>query len=665
MSQQRPYFMRCFLACLLACLGLVLVSNLAAVVPRVLAAESASPAVVTTTTPIDLAPDDGSFVEIPVSLPGVLDGFAIWGDCNNDGALDVLLAGQVSSTLRIARVYQQGTGSNFTQAAAFTDVIHGAAAWGDYDNDGWLDVVLTGENAGVPITRLYHNARHGCTFTLVPANLVGVRNSTVAWGDYNADGQLDLVLAGDNGSQPITKIYRNNHGTFSDIGLNLPGIQNGVATWGDYNNDGLADLLLTGSGSSGQPLTKLYRNSGGALVEVQAGLPALSNSAAAWGDYDNDGYLDLLLEGTTITPTYRAQVYRNDHGTFVMSNDMDGSREWTSAAWGDYDTDGRLDALVTTVYNPNAYRNEIITGSFAAGIAVGAPLLSGSVAWGDYHEGLKVLLTGEDYYNGTSLTKIYDYLLQQNNAPQPPKYLTATVAGSKVVLRWSPSAGDDHTPLPGLSYNLRVGTQPGGVDIIAPMALVTTNLTYDGNRLLPALGNVYQARAITLSNLQLGKKYYWGVQAIDTSFLGSNFATGGSFYIPYRVYLPVVLKDFDFVSYYTSEWETEPNNNYLQSNGPLKSGQIYRGVHNDEKDYYSVYLPTSGAVNITMISPSSDTQLQLFFQIADVAHRVAYDVSPPYQINYTGAESGWYYIYVYTNPAFVGSQTYTLTVTYP
>ena len=277
---------------------------------------------ITPTDSIDLSPESGTFVDQGVNLPGVQYGSASWGGCNNDEALDVLLIGQVSSTLRIASVYQQQAGGSFTVTAAFSGVVNGAAAWGDYDNDGWLDIALTGESASGPISQIYHNERSAtCAFSAVGAQLVGVRYSAVAWGDYNADGQLDLLLAGDDGSQPVTKIYRNQHGSFSDSGLILPGIQNGAAAWGDYDNDGLADLLLTGSTTGGAPLTKLYHNDGyGALTEISTSLPALSDSAAAWGDYDNDGDLDLLLEGTTATSVVVAEIYRNDQGVFVKND---------------------------------------------------------------------------------------------------------------------------------------------------------------------------------------------------------------------------------------------------------------------------------------------------------------------------------------------------------
>jgi hypothetical protein len=631
--------------------------------PAATAVSAESPAI-TPTSSIELAPESGSFVDTLVSLPGVEYGSAQWGDCNNDGASDILLTGQVSSTLKIARVYQQQIGGGFTPAASFTAVMDGAAAWGDYDNDNWLDIALTGNGTTGPLAQVWHNDRNGssCTFSLAAANLIGVQDSAVAWGDYDGDGQLDLLLAGNDGAQPVTKLYRNQHGAFTDSGLNLPGIQNGAAVWGDYNSDGWVDLLLTGSTIGAAPSTRIYRNDGrGALTAIQAGLPALRGSAAAWGDYDSDGDLDLLLEGTSATSMAVAEIYRNDQGAFVKNNDAGallGSLDWTGAAWGDFDTDGHLDALISSNDFATGYRNEI-TGSFASGTYVGpSRLAAGTAVWGhyDYDRNLDVLLTGRSLTG--PVTKIYRYsTITSSVPPEAPRNLAAAIIGSDVALHWSPPLTDDHTTLSGLTYNLRVGTQPGGIDIIAPMAITST-----GYRLLPALGNVYQARTYTLRKLSLGRKYYWSVQAIDASFLGSSFASEGTFQIPYRVFLPALVKNL--VSYYTAEWETEPNNTYLHANGALKTGRAYRGAHNDEKDYFSAYLQNAGTVAVDMVSPSGGTQIQLFYLVADAAHRVGFDPAPPYHITYTGAP-GWYYIYVYTNPAYVGSQTYTLTATIP
>ncbi len=665
MFQPRPVLFRCFMACLIAVLGLFAASTLALGTERPSAVASArrQAAASTLTTSLDLSTENGTFVDMQISLPGVQAGSVSWGDCNNDGASDLLLTGQTSSTLNIAQVYQRKIDGSYFMAAVLTGVIHSAAAWGDYNNDGWLDIALIGESATGPIAQVFQNDRNGtnCAFSRVPANLIGVSDGTVAWGDYDADGQLDLLVAGNDGAKPITKLYRNDHGSFVDSGLSLPGIENGAAAWGDYDNDGFVDLLLTGSAVGGQPLTKLYHNDGhGGLIEVPTALPALSDSAAAWGDYDNDGHLDLLLEGITDKPKGTAEIYHNVQGVFVKNsaaNNLLGSLDWPGAAWGDYDTDGYLDALISSNGFATAYRNEI-TGTFAAGITAGnSALPGGSAAWGHYESNsLDLAVTGNSL-DGI-ISRIYRYsILTPNLPPSTPTNLTSTVVGSDVVLRWSPPVTDDHTLLTGLSYNLRVGTQPGGIDLIAPMAFTDT-----GYRLLPALGNVYQAQTFTVHNPARGQKYYWSVQAIDTSFLGSRFADESVFQIPYRTFLPLVMKNA--VNYYVDEWETEPNNTYLQANGPLQSGRSYHGKHDDEKDYYGVYLADGGTVTVDMVSPNGGTQIQLFYQIADVAHRVGFDAVAPYHIAYTGA-LGWYYPYVYTNPAYTGTQEYTLTVTYP
>ena len=129
MPQQRPFIVRGILACLMALGGLFVASRLSlgATMPLVQNVAAHRAAMITSTGSLELSPEDGTFIEVPTNLPGVQNGFAIWGDCNNDEALDVLLAGQVSPTLKIARVYQRSTGNNYIQTTSLTDVV-GAAA---------------------------------------------------------------------------------------------------------------------------------------------------------------------------------------------------------------------------------------------------------------------------------------------------------------------------------------------------------------------------------------------------------------------------------------------------------------------------------------------------------------------------------------------------------
>ena len=77
--------------------------------------------------------------------------------------------------------------------------------------------------------------------------LTGVNNSSVAWGDYDDDGDLDILLTGYDGSNTlVAKVYRNDGGVFVDIGAGLTGVNYSSVAWGDYDNDGDLDILLTG-----------------------------------------------------------------------------------------------------------------------------------------------------------------------------------------------------------------------------------------------------------------------------------------------------------------------------------------------------------------------------------------------------------------------------------
>ncbi|MGM0947256.1 MAG: FG-GAP-like repeat-containing protein, partial [Bacteroidota bacterium] len=142
----------------------------------------------------------------------------------------------------------------------------------------------------------------------------------VAWGDYDGDGDLDILLAGDDtGSNQLTKIYRNDGGTFVDINAGLEGIRLGSVSWGDYDGDGDLDILLSGENGIAGPgsmdeilISKVYRNDGGTFVDINAGLEEVEQSSAAWGDYDGDGDLDILLTGLNSSRQRISKIYRNN-----------------------------------------------------------------------------------------------------------------------------------------------------------------------------------------------------------------------------------------------------------------------------------------------------------------------------------------------------------------
>jgi len=157
-----------------------------------------------------------------------------------------------------------------------------------------------------------------------------VRNCSLAWGDYDGDGNLDLAIAGNASGFVLTSaIYRNNgDGTFTDINAGLTGMERCSLSWGDYNSDDYPDLAIAGllNGSDTQT-SKIYRNNGdGTFTDINADLTGVAQCSVAWGNYDNDDDLDLAIAGFTGTG-FVAKIYRNDGlcGDANGDTDIDGA----------------------------------------------------------------------------------------------------------------------------------------------------------------------------------------------------------------------------------------------------------------------------------------------------------------------------------------------------
>ena len=483
------------------------------------------------------------FTPLNAGLPGVTDGSVAWGDFDNDGKLDVLLAGVDANGNAICQVWRNLGNGVFTNInAGLPGVFYGSVAWGDYDNDGYLDILLTGLDSNfAPTTQIWRNLGNG-TFTNINAGLPGVFYSAAAWGDYDNDGRLDILLTGHDATNSVTQIWRNlGNGAFTNINAGLPGIYHSSVAWGDYDNDGNLDILLSGYDPDIGFITQVWRNLGdGTFTNLNAGLTSVIQGGVAWGDYDNDGNLDILLTGLStdgVTPL--TQVWRNlGNGAFTNIQAGLTGLYRSSIAWGDYDNDGNLDIVMAGYDGTNGvsqiWRNQG-NGAFTNLHADLPGVYNCSVAWGDYNgDGrLDLLLAGQS--DADILSQIWQGdTLQSNSPPTAPAGLAASLKTNGVWLSWN-AASDAQTPTNGLNYNLRVGTTPGGSDILAAQADSGT-----GTYRVAQLGNAQERLNARLTNLTSGIIYYWSVQAIDTALAGSPFAAEQTFELGGEIIRPSI-----------------------------------------------------------------------------------------------------------------------------
>ncbi len=276
---------------------------------------------------------------------------ATWGDYNNDGFIDLFVANNIGSDNFLYKNLGNGTFEKIETGGPVEDgkYCH-SAAWGDFDNDGFLDLFVA-EYFPTMTNHLYRNNGDG-TFTAIEGSPVVTdagHSIGAAWGDYNNDGLMDLFVPNTN-NEP-NWLYKNiGNGRFEKVNedvVSTPSSSVGCS-WGDYNNDTYPDLFIANASNQAN---LLYRNNGDgtftAITEGEIVSQEGNSHGSIWIDLDNDGWLDLYVSNDGDQNNF---LYRNNgDGTFsTLENAMtlSGGNSFGTTA-SDYDNDGDYDIFVS------------------------------------------------------------------------------------------------------------------------------------------------------------------------------------------------------------------------------------------------------------------------------------------------------------------------------
>ncbi len=469
-------------------------------------------------------------------------------DLDADGWLDAYLAPTnvgtpASGLVRLARP------ATAEPAVVALPTGHQALTWGDFDGDGLLDALAVNYPTGLtgsPMLQLLRTKRTSTntvqfTVSTLPFQFrPGTRITAGPAADLDGDGDLDVLFAA-TGVGTNWVLLNDGAPGFTVSHTGLPP-QMVPAALSDLDEDGDVDVLGLEPGSNlltRPQVAVLYAHDGDGRFSLLARGPQLTNAVAAGAvDLDGDGRLEIWVQvqaepTRTRGVTQALFLYRRNGPllTEVARVDLLSDRHLSTplpVAWADFNLDGLAD-LLTLAFFPSQFAssapalpliylnqgNQRLSRYEGAGVWAAVPV--GRRLWpGDFNGDGK-----PDFVN--SLTNAHH--LWHNVAPSapappllPPERLQVRNFGPVLWFGWEPSPDLAGRPAP--TYNLRVGTRPGGQDVVPAHALP------DGRRLLVAPGNAGTSRQfwLRLPRPPAGGRLYWSVQVVDAAYRGGLFA---------------------------------------------------------------------------------------------------------------------------------------------
>ncbi len=244
------------------------------------------------------------------------EGDATFGDVDNDGDLDLLTTGVMNffTSDPFTTLFLNDGSGNFTEATGtpFEVVSLSSVEFIDVENDGDLDVILHGRDANDNHSTTFYTNDGAGNFTQMTDSFEDFSGGQIAIGDSDNDGDVDILMTGSTSLGDITQLYINDgSGNYSlSTSTTLPGAVTGETKFGDFDSDGDLDVLI--SGVSSDVIADIYENTGSNNFLLADKLGKAYLSCFAIGDIDGDNDLDAIIGGTSFTSPARAtKTYLN------------------------------------------------------------------------------------------------------------------------------------------------------------------------------------------------------------------------------------------------------------------------------------------------------------------------------------------------------------------
>ncbi|MFT4303454.1 MAG: FG-GAP-like repeat-containing protein [Candidatus Woesearchaeota archaeon] len=275
-------------------------------------------------------------VDNSISITGLKYSSQAWGDFNNDGTWDLTICGEDTSAKTIVYEFRK-VGNNVNAIKRdfnITNVTRCSINFADINNNGWEDLTIAGlDSNNNPVLEIYMN-QNGTSFVKRDdLDLVAVGDTNTLYGDLNQNGFLDLIVIGCsdyNGinicNNPSTRVYINNNGVLeysSEWSQYLPQVWRGSIALGDYRNNGFLDLAISGTLGNDHvnAITELYVNDGSTFFnDTNISIEGIYWGSLAFGDFNNNGALDLFITGRNSSNTPITKIFESDAYLYSQKN---------------------------------------------------------------------------------------------------------------------------------------------------------------------------------------------------------------------------------------------------------------------------------------------------------------------------------------------------------